>query len=255
MVPMVDLLTVELRFLSMEDQFLTPLIWKETKRERILIGKEGFDVIEVTGNAFMFRFSEEEKYYRVLRGRPWSINGRVLNLLERSKYNSYEEFDFSRCPVWIQIHNVPMEAWCLENVILLGSSVGEVALAEDPFYKGSEDAEATYVKKKKEETTRRREAEVIQKVSRNPVEEEDGLFSIKSHHSEPIKKSRNLLKPTTVENLKSEVPLDHTTLNSDSHNAGEIRLQPNVSGKFELMAMQLRAGPPSKPASPSLKGY
>ncbi|KAK4278799.1 hypothetical protein QN277_016597 [Acacia crassicarpa] len=98
--------------------------------------QEGLDIIEVNGNAFMFRFEKEEEYSRILRGRPWSINGCVLNLLECSRYNSVEEFDFSRCSVWIQIHNVPMEAWCLENAITLGEHVGEVVLAEDPVYKG-----------------------------------------------------------------------------------------------------------------------
>lgn len=142
-----------------EEHISIPLIWKKEKLERILIGKvlanksytrstmeailrkawnlqEGFDVIEVNGNAFMFRFEKEEEYCRILRGRPWSINDCVLNLLERSRYNFVEEFDFSRCPIWIQIHNVPMEAWCLENAITLGEHVGEVMLVEDPFYRG-----------------------------------------------------------------------------------------------------------------------
>ncbi|KAI9124842.1 hypothetical protein K1719_004169 [Acacia pycnantha] len=98
--------------------------------------QDGFEEIEVTESAFMFRFSEKEEYYRILRGRPWTINGVVLNLLERSRYNSCEELDFSRCVAWIQIHKVPMEAWCLENVILLGGYVGEVILVEDTSYKG-----------------------------------------------------------------------------------------------------------------------
>ncbi|KAI9099682.1 hypothetical protein K1719_024687 [Acacia pycnantha] len=142
-----------------EAQISDPLVWKEVESERVLVGKvlarksylrstieailrkawnlqEGFDVIEVTGNAFMFRFSEEEDYCRILRGRLWSINSCVLNLVERSRYSSCEEFDFSQCPVWIQIHNVPMEAWCLANVVRLGGHVGEVILAEDPVYKG-----------------------------------------------------------------------------------------------------------------------
>ncbi|KAI9074726.1 hypothetical protein K1719_043316 [Acacia pycnantha] len=101
-----------------EAQISDPLVWKEVESERVLVGKvlarksylrstieailrkawnlqEGFDVIEVTGNAFMFRFSEEEDYCRILRGRLWSINSCVLNLVERSRYSSCEEFDFA----------------------------------------------------------------------------------------------------------------------------------------------------------------
>ncbi|KAK4282057.1 hypothetical protein QN277_013478 [Acacia crassicarpa] len=142
-----------------EIQISTPLVWRETKVERILIGKvlfnktytrtalesilrkawnlpEGFDVIELNGNAFMFKFADVEEFNRILRGRPWSINGFLLNLMERSKFKACEDFDFSKCPVWIQMHNVPMEAWCLENAVIVGGYVGEVLLAEDPYYNG-----------------------------------------------------------------------------------------------------------------------
>ncbi|KAI9120111.1 hypothetical protein K1719_008759 [Acacia pycnantha] len=142
-----------------EIKISTPLVWKEAKSERTLIDKvlstrsytrsameailrkawnlqEGFDIVEVTGNAFIFNFKDEEEYCRILRGRPWSINGCLLNILERSKYNSCEEFDFGHSPVWIQFHNVPLEALCLENVVMLGNHVGEVMIAEDPLYNG-----------------------------------------------------------------------------------------------------------------------
>ncbi|KAK4278524.1 hypothetical protein QN277_016360 [Acacia crassicarpa] len=142
-----------------EDRISSSLVWKEVKSERTLIGKvltsrsytrstmesilrkawnlqTGFDVIEVTGNAFLFKFEEEEEYCRILRDRPWSINGCLLNLLERSRYNSCEEFDFGYAPMWIQFHNVPLEALCLENAIRLGGEVSEVMLAEDPVYNG-----------------------------------------------------------------------------------------------------------------------
>ncbi|KAI9095039.1 hypothetical protein K1719_026503 [Acacia pycnantha] len=45
----------------------------------------GFDVVEINDNTFMFNFSSEEKYCRILRGRSWSINGFYLNLLDRSR--------------------------------------------------------------------------------------------------------------------------------------------------------------------------
>ncbi|KAI9125322.1 hypothetical protein K1719_003938 [Acacia pycnantha] len=140
-------------------QISTPLVWKEANTERILIGKvlssktytratmesilqkawnlqSGFSAIEIYGNAFLFKFSSLEDYYRILRGRPWSMNGCALNLLERLKYNSCEELDFSHCPMWIQMHNVPMEAMCLKNVVMIGGYVGEVVLAEDPCSNG-----------------------------------------------------------------------------------------------------------------------
>ncbi|KAI9070833.1 hypothetical protein K1719_047210 [Acacia pycnantha] len=41
----------------------------------------GFDVIEVSGNTFLFSFSDGEEYNRILRGRPWSINGCAAQIL------------------------------------------------------------------------------------------------------------------------------------------------------------------------------
>ncbi|KAK4269586.1 hypothetical protein QN277_022724 [Acacia crassicarpa] len=144
----------------MEDPKISdPLIWKEEEVEKVLVGKvlspktysrsaieqilqkawnleSGFNVIEITGNAFMFCFSDEVEYHRILRSRPWSVNGLLLNLMERGKYKLCEDFNFSLCPIWIQIHNVPMEAMYLENAIRIGGYVGEVVLAEEPRYSG-----------------------------------------------------------------------------------------------------------------------
>ncbi|KAI9115272.1 hypothetical protein K1719_013591 [Acacia pycnantha] len=142
-----------------EFQISSPLVWSESETDHILIGKilasksytrsvmeailskawnlqSGFVITKITGNAFIFKFMNEEDYNRVLRGRPWSVNGSLLNLLERSKYKSYDEFDFSRCPIWIQMHNIPLEALCLENAVTIGGHVGKVILAEDPHYNG-----------------------------------------------------------------------------------------------------------------------
>ncbi|KAK4270281.1 hypothetical protein QN277_023335 [Acacia crassicarpa] len=71
-----------------ENQILTPLVWKDTSAKKTLIGKVlssktytrsamesilrkswnlqiGFDVVEISGNAFMFNFSSEEEYCRI----------------------------------------------------------------------------------------------------------------------------------------------------------------------------------------------
>ncbi|KAI9079292.1 hypothetical protein K1719_038777 [Acacia pycnantha] len=86
--------------------------------------------------AFLFKFEKEEEYNRILRGRPWSINGSLLNLMERSSYKSCEDFVFSHCPIWVQVHSFPLEALRLENAVMIGGYVGEVVLAEDPQYNG-----------------------------------------------------------------------------------------------------------------------
>ncbi|KAI9086094.1 hypothetical protein K1719_031927 [Acacia pycnantha] len=116
------------RSIRMEIQILNLLVRREADTERILISKvlsnktytraalesilrkawnlpEGFDVIEINGNAFMFKFSDGEEFNRILQ-------------------------------VWIQMHNVPMEGLRLENVVTIGGYVGEVLLVEAPCYNG-----------------------------------------------------------------------------------------------------------------------
>ncbi|KAI9076574.1 hypothetical protein K1719_041560 [Acacia pycnantha] len=142
-----------------EPRISASLIWKETRAEKILIGKvllnrsysraamvsilqkawnlqAGFEVLEINGSAFLFSFEKEEEYNRILRGRPWSINGSLLNLMERSSYKSYEEFIFSHILAWIQMHNVPLEALCLENAIKIKEYLWRSDVGEDPQYKG-----------------------------------------------------------------------------------------------------------------------
>ncbi|KAI9120895.1 hypothetical protein K1719_007928 [Acacia pycnantha] len=161
--------------------------------------QEGVDITEITENAFMFRFSDEGEYNRILRGRPWSINGCLLNLLEMSKYKSCEELDFGRCPVWIQMHNVPMEAMHLENSISIGSHVGEVLLAEEPYLNGRY---MHYARQKKEETYahKKKENKKLLEEKSNLVEED--IFSIKI--SNPLVAKKQLKPMRTVDRKKVE---------------------------------------------------
>ncbi|KAI9072240.1 hypothetical protein K1719_045789 [Acacia pycnantha] len=73
--------------------------------------QSGFEVTEITGNTFLFKFRDEEDFSRVLR-----VGVR---------------FGFK-----LQMHNIPLEALCLENAITIWSHVEEVILAEDPRYNG-----------------------------------------------------------------------------------------------------------------------
>ncbi|KAI9081512.1 hypothetical protein K1719_036533 [Acacia pycnantha] len=44
-------------------------------------------------NAFIFRFPKQEDYIRVLKGRPWSIQGAFLNLQHREEFTVFHEVD------------------------------------------------------------------------------------------------------------------------------------------------------------------
>ncbi|KAI9080775.1 hypothetical protein K1719_037288 [Acacia pycnantha] len=206
-----------------EIQISNPLVWREAETERILIGKvlsnktytraalesilrkawnlpEGFDIIEITGNAFLFKFADVEEFNRILRGRPWSINGFLLNLMERSKFKACKEFDFSKCPVWIQMHNVPMEAWCLENAVTIGGYVEEPRFGawlttnscrswdEVLVVICNDWSESDHTRRRKEEAVRRRSGEAKRKSEQVLRPDDDELFVI------------NLSKPLVTKN-------------------------------------------------------
>ncbi|KAI9118304.1 hypothetical protein K1719_010636 [Acacia pycnantha] len=104
------------------NQISSPIVWKEAVAERILIGKVlsnktytrsamelilrkawnlqvGFDVIEIDGNAFMFKFADEDEYNRVLRG---GHVGEVL-LAEDPYYNGRYLRGFLRARVLLDL--------------------------------------------------------------------------------------------------------------------------------------------------------
>lgn len=81
---------------------------------------------------FLFRFEKEEDYLRILKGRPWSIQGFMLNIQLWEDYMVLSEVKFNTSPFWIQFHGLPIEAFDKGNAIILGEQAGEVLMYEDP---------------------------------------------------------------------------------------------------------------------------
>ncbi|KAI9084151.1 hypothetical protein K1719_033822 [Acacia pycnantha] len=83
-------------------------------------------------NAFLFRFPKQDDYIRILKGRPWLIQGALLNIQHWDEFTVFHEVDFKWCPFWIQFHGLPHIAFNSENVITLGNTVGRVVMYEAP---------------------------------------------------------------------------------------------------------------------------
>ncbi|KAI9121440.1 hypothetical protein K1719_008473 [Acacia pycnantha] len=96
-------------------------------------------------NTFLFRFTKQEDYVRVLKGCPWSILGTLLNLQHWDDYMILSEVDFDWCPFWIQFHGLPHAAFDCENAIILGNTVGRLVM-NCKFLLESADAEDTVVR-------------------------------------------------------------------------------------------------------------
>ncbi|KAI9120436.1 hypothetical protein K1719_007469 [Acacia pycnantha] len=83
-------------------------------------------------NAFLFRFPKLDDFNRVLKGRPWSIQGALLNLQHWDELTVFHEVFFGWCPFWIQFHGLPHIAFDNDNAVTLGSAVGKVVMYEAP---------------------------------------------------------------------------------------------------------------------------
>ncbi|KAI9110573.1 hypothetical protein K1719_018439 [Acacia pycnantha] len=83
-------------------------------------------------STYLFRFIRQEDYNRVLKGRPWAIQGALLNLQYWDEFTILCEVSFEWCPFWVQFHGLPHAAFDGENVVKLGNEIGRTMLYESP---------------------------------------------------------------------------------------------------------------------------
>ncbi|KAK4285073.1 hypothetical protein QN277_001817 [Acacia crassicarpa] len=81
---------------------------------------------------FLFRFKKGDDFYRILKGRPWSVLGHLLNLQIWKECMVLEDVDFNWTPFWLQFHGLPIEAFNGPNAIKLGEAVGSPVMYELP---------------------------------------------------------------------------------------------------------------------------
>ncbi|KAI9116846.1 hypothetical protein K1719_012212 [Acacia pycnantha] len=52
-------------------------------------------------NSYLFRFGRQEDYDRVLKGRPWAIQGVLMNIQHWDDFMILREVNFDWCPFWV----------------------------------------------------------------------------------------------------------------------------------------------------------
>lgn len=88
--------------------------------------------MDKTESIFLFQFNNVEDTKRILKGRPWSIQGHLLNLQPWDDQMIIEDVDFSLAPFWVQFHGLPMAAFDNDSAIVLGNAVGDTLMIEQP---------------------------------------------------------------------------------------------------------------------------
>ncbi|GKF02069.1 zinc knuckle CX2CX4HX4C containing protein, partial [Tanacetum coccineum] len=72
----------------------------------------------------------EMRYNIVLEKGPWMVKNKSLMVNRRSPNIGMQKIEPKKLPVWIKMFNVPLEAWSVEGLSALASSVGKPILMD-----------------------------------------------------------------------------------------------------------------------------
>ncbi|KAK4255385.1 hypothetical protein QN277_008392 [Acacia crassicarpa] len=99
---------------------------------------EGVEIHELDREKliFRFRFRDASDYARILKGRPWSVQGFLLNLQVWESCMVLQDVSFEETPFWVQFHGLPVEAFSCANARILGETVGKMVMYERPKLHG-----------------------------------------------------------------------------------------------------------------------
>lgn len=89
-----------------------------------------FHVVDWNNNVFLFQFENEEDKRDVYLESPWSITNSLLNLQPLKEGMTVSEVDFSTCPMWVQIHGLPVEKMTRANAEIIGKRLGRLLALE-----------------------------------------------------------------------------------------------------------------------------
>ncbi|KAH7851099.1 hypothetical protein Vadar_007269 [Vaccinium darrowii] len=83
-----------------------------------------------SNNTFLFKFDSVEDKLHILKDGPWSIMNNLLVLKGLEDGMIVSEIDFSRCPIWVQIHGLPVDKMSCSNAEIIGRRFGKLLAIE-----------------------------------------------------------------------------------------------------------------------------
>lgn len=97
---------------------------------------ENLQISDLGFNKFIFTFSEINHAKEVIARAPWYVTNHLLCLQHWIREVSPHELYFDENPVWIQVHNLPLEYLNSQNVTTILSKIGRVMEVEEPIVEG-----------------------------------------------------------------------------------------------------------------------
>lgn len=71
----------------------------------------------------VFTFEDTDDLSRVLNNSPWNIKGSPLFLKRWENDETYEDIDFLKAAIWVQVHGLPLDKITVENAISIAASL------------------------------------------------------------------------------------------------------------------------------------
>jgi hypothetical protein len=72
----------------------------------------------------VFIFEDSEDLNKVLQNSPWNIKGTPLFLKRWSSDETFDEIDFVKAPIWVQVHGLPLDRMNNANAAIIADSLG-----------------------------------------------------------------------------------------------------------------------------------
>lgn len=76
----------------------------------------GLSISSKKPSVLIYNFDSKEYKAKVIKESPWCVMGFMLVLKHLNKGKNINELDFSTCPFWIQIHNLPLQKRSRHNI-------------------------------------------------------------------------------------------------------------------------------------------
>ncbi|KAI8011744.1 hypothetical protein LOK49_LG06G01112 [Camellia lanceoleosa] len=92
--------------------------------------RASFSISPWNDNLYLFKFDEEDDRSWVMQEAPWSIMGSLLIRQPLVIGLPVAEMDFSRSPLWVQVHGLPMEKLTKANGEIIGRKIGKLIRVE-----------------------------------------------------------------------------------------------------------------------------
>lgn len=95
--------------------------------------KEGVVIRALGSNLFLFQFFHWRDRDKVLAGRPWNFENRLIVIQELDKEQQPSEMALNHSPFWVRLYNIPFGYKSDDRVKTMAKAIGEVIEIEEDY--------------------------------------------------------------------------------------------------------------------------